>query len=438
MALTCGDVDGDGDLDVFFAQYRVPTLGAVLKPAYHDANDSFPAYLLLNDGRGRFSDATEPSGLAPKRWRRTYSASFADLDADGHLDLLVVSDFAGAEAYRNDGRGRFTEVTAEWLGDAKGFGMAHTFVDFNADGRLDFLMIGMPSPTVDRLAHLGLTRPGEAEDPEMRKRMACGNRLFLARPVGGFAQPPLNDPLARSGWAWGASAADFDNDGWPDVYIANGHQSTRSVREYEPEFWLHDLYVDDAIEGAIAGAYLFRKFDRTRGQGWSYGGYEKNRLYLGRPGRGTIEVGHLFGVALEEDSRNVVTEDLDGDGAPDLLVTTFEVWPRDRQTLRVYRNRLADRGNWIGFECRAPGRAGLPVGTRILLKTAGKSYAQQVVTGDSHRSQHSGRVHFGLGGATVVDRVEIRWPDGQMTVLNQPPINRWHALCPPVQTAAGR
>lgn len=439
MALTCGDVDGDGDLDVFFAQYRVPTLGTVLRPSYHDANDGDPAYLLLNDGTGRFRDVTEASGLAPKRWRRTYSASFADLDTDGHLDLLVVSDFAGAEVYRNDGRGRFTDVTAEWLGDAKGFGMAHTFADFNADGRPDFLMIGMPSPTVDRLEHLGLSRPGEAENPAMRRRMACGNRLFLARAEGGFVQPPLGDnPLARSGWSWGASAADFDNDGWPDVYIANGHQSTRSVREYEPEFWLHDLYVDDAIEGSIAGAYLFRKFDRTRGQGWSYGGYEKNRFYLSLPGRGTVEVGHLFGVALEEDSRNVVADDLDGDGAPDLLVTTFEVWPRERQTLRVFRNRLADRGNWIGFQRGAPCAGGLPVGTHILLRVAGRSYARQVVTGDSHRSQHSGRVHFGLGGATVVDRVEIRWPDGRMTILDSPPVNRWHALYPPGKTAETR
>ncbi len=438
MALTCGDVDSDGALDIFFAQYRVPTLGTVLKPSYHDANDGDPAYLLLNDGTGWFRDVTEASGLAPKRWRRTYSASFADLDGDSHLDLLVVSDFAGAEAYRNDGRGHFTDVTAEWLGDAKGFGMAHTFADFNADGRPDFLMIGMPSPTVDRLEHLGLSRPGEAEDPQMRRRMASGNRLFLARPEGGFFQPPLdNNPLGRSGWSWGASAADFDNNGRPDVYVANGHQSSRSVREYEPEFWLHDLYVDDTIEASIAGAYLFRKFDRTRGQGWSYGGYEKNRLYLGGSDGGAVEVGHLFGVALEADSRNVVAEDLDGDGAVDLVVTTLEIWPRERHTLQIYRNRLALPGHWIGLRASGSGGTDLPVGTRVRVFAGGVSRIRQVVNGDSYRSQHSGRVHFGLDGASAVDRVEVRWPDGRQTVLEHPPINCWHALGPPAKTAEG-
>lgn len=428
MALTCGDVDGDGDLDVFFAQYRVPTLGTVLKPAYHDANDGDPAYLLLNNGAGRFSDATAAAGLAAKRWRRTYSASLVDLDADGPLDLLVVSDFAGAEVYRNDGRGRFTEVTEAWLGDAKGFGMAHTFADFNADGRLDFLMIGMPSPTVDRLNHLGLGRPGPAEDPAMRERMACGNRLFLARPEGGFVRVADRDAITRSGWSWGAAAADFDLDGRPDVYIANGHQSTRSVREYEPDFWLHDLYVDDSIEAHVAGAYLFRKFDRTRGRGWSYGGYEKNRLYLNQGGAGFVEAGHLLGVALEADSRNVVAEDLDGDGASDLLVTTFEVWPRERQTLQIYRNRLAERGNWIGFRAAGPGRGDLPVGTRITVRAGDRRWVRAVVNGDSHRCQHSGRLHFGLGPTGTVEEVEVRWPDGRVAVLREPEVNRYHIL----------
>src|SRR6185369_1540959 len=118
--------------------------------------------------------------------------------------------------------GHFTEVTGTWVAEPHAFGMAHALADFNGDGRLDLLMIGMNSPTADRLNHLGLWRPGVAEDRSMRSRVAFGNRLLLAHAGGGFEQTSMNDFVARTGWSWGCAAGDFDNDGFPDLYIANG------------------------------------------------------------------------------------------------------------------------------------------------------------------------------------------------------------------------
>ncbi len=461
MALTCGDVDEDGDLDVFVGQYRVPTLGQVLRPYYYDANDGLPSYLLRNDGHGNFADVTDASGLGPKRWRRIYSASLADLNGDGNLDLVVVSDFAGLDLYQNDGSGHFTDVTRQSVAEPHAFGMAHALADFNADGRLDLLMIGMPSPTVDRLEHLGLRRFYSAEDSLRRPAMTSGNRLYLGRANGGFEQksawpsPPstplsmgyrgegggleggeghktsLNDSIARSGWSWGCSAFDFDNDGFPDVYIANGLESKQSVRDYESEFWLHDIFVDETVDDVAATIYLMGKFSRTRGSGWSYGGYEKNRLYLNQRGESFLEIGHLAGVAIEQDSRNVVAADLDGDGRVDLLVTTFEVWPQVKQTLQVYKNGLTDAGHWIGFRFREEGRDKSPVGTRVTIHYQGHSVARQIVTGDSHRSQHANTVHFGLGDAERVESVEIRWLNGPALTLSQLAVDRYYEIHAP-------
>src|SRR5690349_1592046 len=171
QVLTCGDIDGDGDLDVWLGQYKVPYLDGQMPTPYHDANDGYPAYLLLNDGRGNFTDGTVGAGLEKKRWRRVYSGSFADLDGDGHLDLVVVSDFAGVDLYRNDGHGHFTDVSGDWVAEPHAFGMAHALADFNGDGRLDLLMIGMNSPAADRLEHLGLSRSNNAEHRAMRSNM---------------------------------------------------------------------------------------------------------------------------------------------------------------------------------------------------------------------------------------------------------------------------
>lgn len=432
QALTCGDIDGDGDLDLWLGQYKVPYERGQMPTPYFDANDGNPSFLLLNDGRGNFSDATEAAGLGPKRWRRSYSGSFVDLNDDGHLDLVVVSDFAGLDLYTNDGRGHFTDVTQKWVAEPHAFGMAHALADLNADGRLDLLMIGMNSPTADRLSHLGLERPGYNHFQPMRPVMAFGNRLFLAQAEAPhFRQTPLNDSIARSGWSWGCSAFDFDNDGFPDVYIANGHTSAPSVREYEPQFWMHDIYVGNSTTSLVVNAYYGSKFARTRGKEISYGGYEKNRLYWNQRAAAFVEIGHLLGVALEQDSRNVVADDLDGDGRVDLLVTTFEVWPEMKQTLRVFKNTLPDAGNWIGFRLREQGRGISPVGARVTIRTANGEVTRQIVTGDSYRAQHASTVHFGLGKADQVERVEIRWPDGPTAVLEKPAINQYHVVSPP-------
>jgi hypothetical protein len=431
MVLTGGDVDGDGDLDVFLAQYRVPTLGQVLRPHYYEANDGWPSHLLLDDGAGIFSEVTESWGLGAKRWRRTYCASLADLNEDGHLDLVVVSDFAGLDLYQNDGRGRFTEVTGKWVHEPHAFGMAHALADFNRDSRLDLLMIGMPSPTVDRLDHLGLRRPYSAEDAAMRSAMAYGNRVYIASADGRLEQTALNGSIARSGWSWGCSAFDFDNDSFPDVYIANGLESRQSVQDYESEFWLHDIFVDEKVDDVIATPYFMDKFSRTRGAGWSYGGYEKNRLYLNQGGESFLEIGHLAGVALEQDSRNVVADDLDGDGRMDLLLMTLEVWPETKQTLQVYRNTLNDPGHWIGFRFREEAGAPSPLGAKVMIQHQGHSTTRQIVTGDSHRSQHANTVHFGLGAAERVDRVEIRWVNGRRLTLRELAGDQYHEIHAP-------
>src|SRR6185295_1815359 len=174
FVITCGDIDGDGDLDLWLAQYKLPYFGGQMPTPYYDANDGFPSFLLANDGKGNFRDATDSAGLSEKRFRRTYSSSFVDLDADGDLDLVVVSDFAGADVYINDGRGRFTDVTAKALDESHAFGMAHSFGDYDGDGQLDFLMIGMNSYVAQRLDAL---KAGPAEFPEhqlMRAKMGYG------------------------------------------------------------------------------------------------------------------------------------------------------------------------------------------------------------------------------------------------------------------------
>lgn len=429
QALTAGDVDGDGRLDVYLGQYTLPYERGQMPTPFFDANDGHPGWFLRQREDGMFEDATEAAGLAAKRRRRSYSASFADLDRDGHLDLVVVSDFAGADVHRNDGRGRFTDMTAAWLDDPLAFGMAHALADFDADGREDLLVVGMNSPTADRLAALGLDRPGITGGAAERARLAFGNRLFFGAEQG-FRQRPAGAAVARGGWAWGAGVLDADNDGFPDLYLANGHETRVRTADYEGQFWLHDIFVAHSEPDPVAEGYFAGGFARMRAAGWSYGGWDRNRLFVNRGGTNFLEAAHLLGVALQADSRNVVAADLDGDGRVELLVTTFEIWPQTRQTLRIWRNETPAAGQWIGLRLRDARGAPAPPGTVAEIRTARGVARRQFILGDSYRSQHPAALHFGLGAEAGPVAVTVTWPGGAINRHAALELGRWHTLRP--------
>ncbi len=431
-AITCGDIDNDGDLDVFVGQYKLPYAGGSMPTPYYDANDGYPSHLYMNDGAGNLRDVTVEAGLGPKRLRRVYSASFVDLDSDGALDLVVTSDFAGVDIYRNDGHGHFSDMTSSWLNESHLFGMGHACGDFNSDGRLDLYVTGMTSPTAERLEHSGLNRPSSELDGTMRARIMVGSRLYYVQPDGSFKEEQTSKSAARTGWSWGTSAADFDNDGWLDLYVVNGMESMDTVRDYDPEFWLHDIFVGDSRQREIENMYFGMKMIARRKASVSYGGFEKNRLLLNQHGMRFTNVAHLLGVALEDDCRNVVAADLDQDGRIDLAMISEHAVPVSKEKLRIFKNEIAEQGNWIAFSFREePGHVS-PLGASVSVKREGVQKVAAIVTGDSFRSQHPLTAHFGLGTlGRRVESVEIRWAGGAVTRLAGPKINQTHWISAP-------
>ena len=428
QAIACGDVDGDGDVDVWLAQYKSPYEEGQMPTPYFDANDGHPSYLLLNDGKGGFTDATESAGLGPKRFRRTYSASFVDLDGDGSLDLWITSDFSGVDVWLNDGRGHFRDASASLLPDRSVFGMAHALGDFDGDGRPDCFVTGMRCPTPQRLVAMGLARPDRLMNAEAMRAMSSGNKLYLGRGERGFVESARELGAADTGWSWGCAVADLNNDSLADIAVAAGHETRESVRDYENEFWLHDIYVGSSTNDPVAQAYFGLKFARTRGRGWSYGGNEANGVLMNLGGAAFQEIGYLLGLDVFQDSRNVLLTDVDGDGAVDLVTTTFETWPHVRQTLRVYRNAAVAAGsNWIGLRTANEKGEVLPPGTKVLVRAGARVWPRWITTGDSHRAQNLSAVHVGLGTVDRVDSISILRPGKPPMEIRNPSTGRYIA-----------
>ncbi len=430
-ALAAGDIDNDGDLDVWISQYKATYVNGSMPTPYFDANDGYPSYLLKNDGSGtRFVESTEAAGLAGKRYRRTYSNSFYDYDGDADLDLIVVSDFSGVDLYRNDGKGNFEDVTDGSIEDRSLFGMAHTFGDFNRDGKVDIYVTGMSSTTASRLDAMDAVREEFPDRNRMRIPMTYGNRLYLNGYEGVLDQAANSGQVARTGWAWGTSTLDFDNDGDLDVYVANGHFSGESAKDYCSNFWTDDIYRGSSNDNPILDEYFKKSVLPMMEGNVSWNGFEHNFLFCQLPDGSYRNISFLMGVADELDSRRVISEDFNGDGLMDILVSQLNYREdKDSSWVKIYRNVSGSSGNWIGVNLTDGANGKSPLGAKIrVVDSAGRTRADTVVSGDSFQAQHSAIKHFGLGTVDGVAYVEAAWPDGTSVRLENPAINRYHKI----------
>jgi hypothetical protein len=427
--MTAGDIDKDGDLDVWLAQYKPPYVGGQMPTPYYNANDGHPSVLLLNDGHGQFVAATDSARLTPKSRRRTYAASFVDLNDDGHLDLLTVNDFAGLDLYYNDGQGHFSDETAR-LCNSHLFGMSHFVADFDHDGALDLLAIGMSLPAVHRLESLKTCRKDFPERTAKRVEMACGNRLYVLR-SGQWAKPDFADQIAQTGWTWGTSAFDLGNDGNLDIYLANGHFSGESSEDYDSHYWRHDIYVGDSREDKRLLYYFAKPFLGINTGKTSWNGYQQNVLFFDTGTNHYLNISYLMDVAHETDCRAVVAADLDNDGRMDLLLTEAQWFGNPvtgRHRLLVHLNQLKTDGHWIGARLLTRKGRPPPIGAKVFARTEAGSCVAQVITGNSFQAQHPNTVHFGLGQIRRVTELTVQWPNGERQTLKEPAIDAYHSF----------
>lgn len=428
ITVTPGDIDRDGDLDLFLGQQKPGYFNGDIPTPYYDARDSFPSYMLLNDGAGNFTDVTEKCGLGDKSHRRNFAASFIDYDHDDDLDLILTSDFSGTDVFQNDGKGQFTDISDKLKPQAYAFGMSHTFGDYDLDGGIDFLTVGMSSTTARRLEHMKLRRNDFAEYDQNRMNMGYGNRLYVFK-NGQFEQASFNADVARTGWSWGSTTLDFDNDADPDIYVVNGQTSGKTTQDYCTSFWCHDVYYKRGERPDAAIRELFNEMaPQFNGNGISWNGYEHNALLMNVDGKGFVNIGFLMGVGFEFDSRMAVSGDIDQDGRVDLVVEHKD--HRESQSkLYVVRNVWDQPGHFIGVHLdQKPGKPS-PMGARVTATLKdGRVLLQHNVAGHSVWAQHANSVHFGLGDAAEVEAMEVRWPDGSTSRLEKPAVDTYHRL----------
>jgi len=427
MGVAVGDFDADGWPDLYVTQYGRSIL-------YH------------NNGDGTFSDVTEKAGVAAPGWAS--SAAWFDYDNDGRLDLFVCrfvdfdkskNKFCGDEKtgerfyciprvyspshswlFHNNGDGTFTDVSTEsGIADALGKAWGVVSTDVNNDGWMDLFV---------------------AND-------TVANFLFVNKGNGKFEEKGLEAGVAysqsgreRSGM--GVDSADFDQDGWQDLFVTNVDQEMYSIYRNN-----HDLTFDDK-----AGPMGLGRLTRLM-SGWgvkffdydndgnadlfianghpddkieahsSHVSYKEPLLLFHNTGRSLENVSGVAGPAFSQSlaARGMAVGDFNNDGAVDVLIAVNNGAPL------LLKNVSAPANQWLGV--RLMGKKSNPdaIGARIIWQSGDLKRSRLKVGGGSYLSSHDPREVLGIGARTKVDRLEIHWPQpsGRVETFTDLPINRY-------------
>ena len=221
------DYDLDGDLDIYVCAYDFWQPGADYDAPtpYYDAVNGPANLLFRNDGQGRFAEVSKEAGLDPTNTRFSFAAAWGDYDDDGDPDIYVANDFGRNNLYRNNGDGTFADV-AEQLGvQDLGAGMSAAWGDYDNDGDLDLYTANMWSSAGQRIttsARFDSVAPGERERAQFQ-RQAQGNSLFRNDGPAGFSDASDTAGVRTGRWAWASDFVDLDGDGLLDLFVQNGY-----------------------------------------------------------------------------------------------------------------------------------------------------------------------------------------------------------------------
>lgn len=416
------DYDRDGRLDVYFCLYNYYLgLDQYHYPVpYYDARNGPPNFLFHNEGNATFSDQTQASGLNASNDRYSFACAWGNSESSSLPDLYVANDFGRSNLYRNNGNGTFTDISAEAQVDDAGAGMSASWADCDNGGRADIYAANMWSAAGQRVSEQNIFHEGTSEKIRgLYQRHARGNSLYRNRGDGKFENISGRAGVDMGRWSWCSDFWDFDLDGYPDLYVANGYISGPERNDLSSFFWRQVVgkSPEDATP-SMAYEHGWNALNELIRSDSTWSGYERNVMFANNRDGTFSEVSGVAGLDLLEDSRSFALSDIDHDGRLELIVKN-----RNAPQVRVLRNEFTGLGQAVVFRLRGTKSNRDAVGTAVTLEAGALRQTRYLQAGSGFLAQHSKELSFGVGDHEGPVHAVVRWPSGIKQEFKNLPIN---------------
>lgn len=356
------DIDKDGDLDLFLAQW----------------NSTFGSLLWLNDGNFQFTDISASAfGDFHFDLRSTFTPNFTDLNNDGWVDVALSSDFGRSQILINQQDNTFSQATDETVITDE-HGMGSSTGDYDNDGDMDFF--------VTSIHYDGPLDPGTG---------ITGNRLYQNQGDGTFIDVTETAGVRAGYWGWGSCFADFNHDGWLDIYHVNGWRKANDV-----------------------------DFDNTPA-----------RMFINNQDGTFTEQSATLGVDDHSEGRGVTCFDYDKDGDLDILTAN------NSGAYQLFQNNLSqinsNNTHWLNISLKSAGSNSHGVDAVIQVITDDLTMTRDIQNGGNYLSSNVLQAHFGLANRSRVNGIVVTWPYGQISHLYGVKANQFLTISDDLITAAG-
>jgi hypothetical protein len=409
------DYDHDGDLDLLLVNHNIQRINILdeisVKDLLNKPDDQSGIRLLRNDN-GQFHDITAESGIINTSLSYGLSAGIADINGDGWPDIYISNDYSVPDRlYINNGKGKFTDELARQVGHTSFYSMGNDIADINNDGLPDIYTLDMLPEGNKRQKLLFGADNYESFDLNVKigfYYQYMRNMLHINNGNNTFSEVGQLAHISNTDWSWAPLFADYDNDGWKDLFVSNGY--TRDYTNMDFLKFMGDKLLNRSVMRQDL-LDIVKKMPSSQ---------VKSYLFKNNGNTTFTDVSASWGISLPSNSNGAVYADLDNDGDLDLVVNNIN------QPAFIYENQAVQQNDnhYLTVNLKGADKNSEGIGAKVTIYAgAKKQYLEQMPT-RGYQSSVTPVLHFGLGSDKIIDSLRITWPRGKSQLETKIPADK--------------